>query len=98
MVFESARTFRLMLRLNGGWPVGGFAPVHGLWALVFVPEGTVPMAPHMSVVPNAAVSFCEPNQDVIATGSFQTEQPIHYLTRLARNLQAGGHLVCVWLP
>jgi hypothetical protein len=77
---------------------GGWLPIHGLWALVFAPEGTLRKTPNMSVFPNVAISFYEPNQSVIATGMLQYDQPLHYRTQFARNLQPGDAIWFVFGP
>jgi hypothetical protein len=66
------------------------------WALVHVPEGTVPEALVLHFgAPRTPVSVYEPNQNVIMSGLFPTgnsttSQTFH--SRLARNLQSGDRI------
>lgn len=68
------------------------------WALVYVPDGTLPqnliIPPFVTPQQPTAVSFYEPNQNVIMSGSVYPNSPQEtYRTRLARNLNSGDSLV-----
>jgi hypothetical protein len=60
----------------------------------FVPEGIVVNPPNVSIVPNIAHSFYEPNHNVIATGTFRPDTPLSQRRTLARHVQAGDS---IWL-
>ncbi len=73
------------------------APV--AFALVFVPEGTVPSGLTIAD-PDHLSSLYEPNQNVIMTGIIPAEQnaPFVRRTRLARNLNSGDAIGIVLHP
>lgn len=62
------------------------------FALVFVPEGTNPSAVQFGAG-NNPLSLYEPNQNVILSGIFDSQQTYTFKTRLARNLNAGDQVV-----
>ena len=64
------------------------------FALVFVPEGQNP-GDLGDAAADHAVSFYEPNQNVILTGEGSIYEPVRLRTRLARNLNSGDsiHLI-----
>ena len=66
-----------------------------LWALVYVPEGTVPSVPNLGS-PNAPSSIYDPNQNVICSGiSTSLGGTTTVKTRLARNLNSNDQLYIV---
>lgn len=62
------------------------------FALVFVPEGTNPSVVQFGAG-NNPLSLYEPNQNVILSGIFDSQQTYSFKTRLARNLNAGDQIV-----
>lgn len=96
---RKAKNFDLSLQSNNM-----ANPVH--FALVYVPEGQDPStmqkpngyAPPTAEGPSAPTSIYEPNQNVIMSGVLppDTTNPIHFRTRLARNLNSGDAIyLCV---
>ena len=70
------------------------------FALVFVPEGTTPSTLNLGTTINnntlQALSYYEPNQNVIIQGCIDAQQVYRYKTRLGRNLNAGDTIMLVW--
>ncbi|KAH0791274.1 Cap protein [Histomonas meleagridis] len=66
-----------------------------LWALVYVPDGTVPQTMSLGT-PAAPVALYEPNQNVIMSGYLtpNAQQTQVFRPRLARNLNSGD---CIFL-
>ena len=96
---RKAKNFDLSIQTSGM-----NVPVH--FALVYVPEGQKPgkmnfPAPYSipdDNVPAAPASLYEPNQNVIISGVLPTDttNPIHFRTRLARNLNSGDAIyLCI---
>lgn len=61
------------------------------FALVYVPEGTIPSAVQFGSGLSAA-SLYEPNQNVILSGLIDSTQVYSFKTRLARNLNSGDQI------
>lgn len=64
------------------------------FALVFVPEGTLPSAIKFGANTSAA-SLYEPNQNVILSGLVDSTQTYTFKTRLARNINSGDTIALV---
>lgn len=74
-----------------------------LWALVYVPDGTVPqpinLAPPVQQQAPNSVSYYEPNQNVIMSGFLYPGTPQEtFRTRLARNLNSGDCIALILRP
>lgn len=61
------------------------------FALVYVPEGTLPSVVQFGSASSAA-SLYEPNQNVILNGIIDSNQTYSFKTRLARNLNSGDQV------
>lgn len=92
---RKAKNFDLSLQTNS---MG--VPVH--FALVYVPEGQTPSRMTLPATcvnyESSPSSIYEPNQNVIMSGVMpgSTGNPIHFRTRLARNLNSGDAIyLCV---
>lgn len=71
-----------------------------LVALIYVPEGFPNDSLQLNAPVNAATSMFEPNQNVIAAGTFSYENttPVFIGNRLARNLNSNDKLILLIKP
>lgn len=93
-------SLQIALQPNPNSPADQLIPV--LFALVFVPEGNDSNRPNTGTTFNdgklTALSFYEPNQNVILQGIVDGKQIYKFKTRLGRNLNSGDTIQLVWTP
>ena len=80
-------------RISGGTTVQNDRPLV-YFALVFVPEGTVPNGLNLSSGNNVS-SYYEPNQNVIMQGCFDSKTIYRFRSRLSRNLNSNDSIYLV---
>lgn len=98
---RKVKNFSLTIALKTSSETADFTiPIY--FALVFVPEGTHPSTINIgsTITDNSlqALSFYEPNQNVIIQGVVDANQVYKFKTRLGRNLNAGDTIMLVWRP